>query len=443
VLIDERAEPHRAARFLGTLHNAQWRLGRGAESLLTLERALSLLPPGSVSRERGMLLRSWAATMMLRGRNAEAVEAARETLRIAEALGDASLRGRALNALGTALMNLGDVEEGASALREAPVLAERAGLHWEQNVAYINLGDALQLAGRLAEARAVVEEGLARELRPNRVWLVVLRGELAIEAGQWDRAETILSSTRERQIGNSLVNLDLRRAELALARGQYERAYELLDEAARVGAGIDEPQLTGVLGALRSELERRRGDLGAARGAVRDALASLEMSTDDAPRQARVSAAGTTVEADAAQRARDVGDPEGERVAIEQADLHVARVQALVDDGRPLETAWLLVARAERTRAGGAGDPRAFAAAADAWTALERPYRAAVMRFRQAEAYVSVGDRAAAANAAREAHATTVQLGAGWLSQEIERLAARAHGYACRPATPRWRQKVT
>jgi DNA-binding NarL/FixJ family response regulator len=425
VLVDERDEPHRAASLLGTLHNALWHLGRGEESLVTLEHGLSLLPPGEVSRERGMLLRSWAATMMLRGRNAEAVEAARETLSIADALGDASLRGRALNALGTSLMNLGDVEEGASALREALVLAEKAGLHWEQNVAYINLGDALHLAGRLAEARAVVEEGVARELRPNRVWLVVLHAELAIEAGEWDRADAILGSIG-RQIGNSLVNVDLRRAELALGRGQHERARQLLDEAARVGAGMDEPQLTGVLGALRAELERREGDLAAARRAVRDALASLAMSTDDLPRTARVSAAGATVEADAAQHARDLGDLKGERFAIEQADLHAARVQALVGDRRPLETAWLLVARAERTRAGGPGDPRAYATSATAWIALERSYPAAVMRLRQAEAYVSIGDHAAAAAVAREAHATSVQLGAAWLCREIERLAARA-----------------
>jgi DNA-binding CsgD family transcriptional regulator len=425
-LVDERAEPRRAAQLLGTLHRAQWHLGRGEESLATLERALSLLPPDSVSRERGMLLRSWAATMMLRGRNAEAVEAAREALTIADALGDASLRGRALNALGTSLMNLGEVEEGATALREALALAERAGLQWEQNVVHINLGDALHLAGRLAEARSVVEEGLARELRPNRVWLVVLQGELAMEAGEWDRAEAILGSIRGRQIGNALVNLDLRRAELALGRGQHGLARELLDEAANVGAGIDEPQLTGVLGALRAELERRAGDLEAARRAVRDALASLEMSTDDAPRRARVSAAGTTVEADAAQRARDVGELEHERVALDQADLHVARVQAIADDRRPLETAWLLVARAERTRAGGAGDPGAYATAAAAWTALERPYPAGIMRLRQAEAYVGAGDRAAAAIAAREAHATAARLGARWLREEVEGLAARA-----------------
>lgn len=48
------------------------------------------------------------------------------------------------------------------------------------------------------------------------------------------------------------------------------------------------------------------------------------------------------------------------------------------------------------------------------------------MRWREAEAHVAGGDRAAAAGAVRAAHATAVRLGAGWLRGEIEGLAAPA-----------------
>jgi tetratricopeptide (TPR) repeat protein len=236
-LVDEQAEPHRAARLLETLHEAQWYLGRGDESLATIERALALLPPGEISPERGTLLASKAKTMMLRSRDTTAVEVGRETLTVAEALGDDHLRGRALNALGTALMNLGEVENGSAALREALALAQHHGVPWQENAAFINLADALHLNGRLREARAVVEEGLARELRLNQTWLVILRGELAIEAGEWDDAEAILASVGGRRIGNTLVNLDLRRGELALGRGAHAEARGLLDEAAELGAG--------------------------------------------------------------------------------------------------------------------------------------------------------------------------------------------------------------
>jgi hypothetical protein len=85
---------------------------------------------------------------------------------------------------------------------------------------------------------------------PHSLWLVILRGEPAIEAGEWDEAETILGSIGGRQIGNALVNLDLRRAELALGRGDHAVARDQLIEAAQAGAAMDEPQFTGVLGGL-------------------------------------------------------------------------------------------------------------------------------------------------------------------------------------------------
>jgi DNA-binding CsgD family transcriptional regulator/tetratricopeptide (TPR) repeat protein len=425
-LVDEQAEPRRAARLLETLHDAQWHLGRGEESLATIERALALLPPDEISPERGTLLCAQATSMMLRGKNTKAAEAARETLAVADALGDDPLRGRALNTLGTALMNLGDVEQGSAALREALALAQSGGVPWQENSAYINLADALHLNGRLREARAVVEEGLAQDLRLNQRWLVILCGELAIEAGEWDEAQATLTSIGGRQVGNTLVNLDLRRAELALGRGDHATARERLDEAAQLSVGMDEPQFTGVQGALRGELERREGDLTAARQAVQDALDRLETCTDDAARLARVTAAGATVEADAAQRARDLGDAEDERMALMQADMHVARAEAAAAGDGLLESAWLLVSRAERTRAGGSADPSAYAAAADAWAALERPYPSAVMRYREAEAQVNAGDREAATSAARQARAAAAQIGAAWLRSEVDGLAARA-----------------
>jgi len=247
-----------------------------------------------------------------------------------------------------------------------------------------------------------------------------------MEAGEFDRAQDILWSIDRRPVGNSLVNLDLRRAELALGRGEGKVARELLDEAARVGAEMDEPQFTGVLGALRAELERREGRLVEARVAVREALDSLEAMSEEAARRARVNAVGATVEADAAQHARDVGDAEGARLALERADGHLARAEAAADGNHPLGAAWLLVARAERERAAGRADASAYAGAADAWAALGRPYPAAVMRFRQAETLVNAGDRDGATASLRDADLAATRIGAGWLRGEIEGLVARA-----------------
>jgi DNA-binding CsgD family transcriptional regulator len=188
---------------------------------------------------------------------------------------------------------------------------------------------------------------------------------------------------------------------------------------------MDEPQFTGVLGALQAELDRREGDLSGARSAVEGALERLKESSDDATRLARVRAAGMSVEADAAQRARDLGDREDEQDALARADAHLAGAEAAAADNGPLERAWLLEASAEHARANGAADARAYAAAAEAWSVLERPYPSAVMRFREAEALAQTDARGAAA-VAFDAYTAALRMGAGWLRGELERLAGRA-----------------
>ena len=181
----------------------------------------------------------------------------------------------------------------------------------------------------------------------------------------------------------------------------------------------------GPLGALLAELRRREGDLDAGRAAVEDALDRIEFCTEDVMRIARVSAAGVAVEADRAQRARDLGEPEAEREAIMAAELLLARVSAAAEEGRPVEIAWRATAQADMARARGDGDPGAWALAARSWDELERPYQAALARWREAEAHLGTGDREAAATTASVALDVARALGAGWLAGELEGLVAR------------------
>jgi DNA-binding CsgD family transcriptional regulator len=143
-------------------------------------------------------------------------------------------------------------------------------------------------------------------------------------------------------------------------------------------------------------------------------------------RLARVAAVGVVVEADAAQRARDLGDEEGERRALLEADFHLGRVGAAAEDGGPVEQAWVRSAEAERARADGRPDPLAHEAAADAWQAVHRPYPEALMRWRAGEGHVAASDRDAATAALTRAHTIAAALEAAWLRGEIEGLAARA-----------------
>ena len=137
---------------------------------------------------------------------------------------------------------------------------------------------------------------------------MLLRSELAFEAGDWAAAEAALPSPGRPAKGTTFINDALRRIELALGRGEHERARTLLDQACDVAADRREPQWIGPLGSLRAELERRTGDLEAARGAIDDALDRLDFCSQDVARMARVAATGVRVEADAAVRARDLGE---------------------------------------------------------------------------------------------------------------------------------------
>jgi DNA-binding CsgD family transcriptional regulator len=425
--VDPEAEPHRAAGLLERLAGVRWGLGAPEEALATLERGLALLPTGDASRERALLLASRAKFLMLRGRTRKAVEAARAALPIAEAASEPAARSRALNALGTSLMSLGEIEEGATHLRAALDLAAATDRGRELSAAYTNLAEGLHMAGRSEEARRIAQEGteVVRQRGERTAWLELLEAEIAFDTGDWPYAERHIVESCSSE-GTTFVNASLRRAEIMLAHGDSAGAKTLLEECEAATPNLDEPQFIGVLGALRAEIERRAGDLDAARAAIRRALDGIETCTDDVVRLARVAAIGVVVEADAAQRARDLADDEAERRALLEAEFHVGRVRAAAEDGGPIEASWLACAEAEQTRAAGEPDPAMYEASAATWEEVVRPYSATIMRWRAGEAYIAAGDREGAAARLSEAHAVAQRLGADWLRGEIENLAARA-----------------
>jgi DNA-binding CsgD family transcriptional regulator len=425
--IDETAEPYRAADLLESLANVRWGLGAAERSLATLERGLALLPADDASPERALLLGLRAKFLMLRGRHRSAVAAARAALDAAEAADEPAARSRALNAMGTSLMALGEVDRGAGKLREALELAVAHGCLPEMRAAYINLADLLHQRGRSEEGRAVAHEGAERTTGTGGYssWVSSVEAEIALDTGDWAFAERHLPDPGP-VTGTTFVNFALRHAELALGLGDSARARALLDDVDAAAVNIDEPQFLGVMGALRAELERRAGHLEAARAAIRRALDRIETCTDDVVRLARVAAVGVVVEADAAQRACDLGDDEERRRALMEAEFHLGRTGAAAEDGGPVEEAWLRSAEAEHARANSKADPALHETAAQAWEAVLRPYPAALMRWRAGEAHVAAGERDAAIAALERAHATATRLGAGWLREEIEGLAARA-----------------
>ncbi len=436
--LDPETDPHRYAGLLERLARAQWVMNRGLLGVETAQRALSMLPEDDTSEERAALLAWLARTRFLRGRFRDALHDGEGALAAAIAAGDRCGEGEVLNTLGMTQVALGQVEEGFGRLRQAIDIGREIDDLDGMGYAYANLADMLCVAGRTGEAVEIAREGLEaipRRMSRSHDWMMLTLSDLAFVAGDWETSWSNLGPPPSQLSGVLLIFRLLREAELALGVGDEELAERCVEEAAPLVATSSEPQWIGSLGVLLAELRRRQRDLPAARAAVASALDRIEVCTDDVARIARISALGTTVEADFAQRARDLREKPDEREAITRARLHAQRLRAAATEGGIVEQAWSLVGAAELARARGRNDQKLWAKAADAWRKMDRPYPLAVMRWHQAEASVEAGEREAAADAAREAIAIASRLGSRWLAGEATALGERAR-LALRDAEP-------
>ena len=434
--IDAAAEPHRAASMMARLARFQWHINRAEEALDTLRDGLELLPPDEDSPERAALLAMSARGRMLQSRLHEAVGRAREAQRVAEACGDAESLGVALNVLGTALISLGEIDEGAAALRRAGEIAVERGDPLEIDSAANNLADALHRVGRSRDAREAVRRGvdeLAASPHYHR-WLNQMAGELAFDLGDWEEAAGMIPERPRRSDERTMLNIELRRLHLAVGRGDTALAAETIE---RLRTGLlesIEPQFLVPFGVLQAELQRRRGELDGARRTVETTLARIEHATEN-DLLGSLACAGVAVEADAAQRARDLGDAAAEASARDRLRGLLERVRAAAAEGGAVERTQLATAEADAARGNGAPDAALYRTAAEAWDAIERPYPAAVAHWREAEAHLALDDRDAAATAARAALETARRLGSDWLAAEVEGLASRGRLRIEAPAT--------
>ena len=421
-LIDERRTPGLAANTLERLARVQWQRLRPSDALETARRGLEIAE-GERSSERAQLLGWWAKARMLQGRYREAVEVARETIVLAQEIGDQIAESRARNALGYSLVGSGEVEAGAAELRKSIAIANSIERHREQMSGYANLSDALLTAGRTREALDVAYEGLAlTEPRSgDRMWMTTAVYECAFMLGDWELADSSLPAPSQPRSDTLRLFVLLGHAKLALARGDDDRARAMLTQALPLTENSSEPQFHGPTGALRAELQLRDGDIEGARNAIDHALDRIEFCAEDAARMAHLAAVGTIVEAEAGQRARDLGQP----FEMDRAELMLARVAAA--HAGPVEAAWLSTAKAEVSRARGDADVEGWLAAEAAWNELE--YR--LLRLRAAAGArprrsCRTGDRAGATESVTAALATARKLGAGRLIAALEGLAARA-----------------
>jgi DNA-binding CsgD family transcriptional regulator len=426
--VDADREPLRYASVLDHLARVQWAMNRGQEGLRTAKEALDRLPEGQLC-ERASLLSWLARTRLLRGHFREALDDGRQALAAAVDAGDRDAESEVLNTLGMTEIALGQVDEGVARLREAIDLGRRIENHDGVAYAFSNLADLLNLRGRTQEALEVAREGLdsmASRMGAHREWLLLTLSEIEFEAGDWRAAREHLDGGFSHPAGLLLLFRLLREAETALGDGEHDQARGLLEQVEPLVARSTEPQWIAGLGVQLGELRRREGDLAGARAAVQNALDRIELCTDDVMRVARVSAVGARIEADVAQRARDLREPKEARDAVARARIHAQRLKGAAQSGGPVEAAWSAVGAAELARARGKNDPALWAAAAERWEELQRPLLAGLARWQEAEAYVERGDRASGGRAADRALEVAQGLAALWLKAEVLALRDRA-----------------
>ncbi len=426
--LDPDAEPARYALVLGRRGRVLWSLNRGADAVAAGERALALIPADDPGRDRAWI-RGWLARLQfLRGKFREAKADGEAALEAAVALGDGLAETELLNTIGMVKVSLGEVDEGLQSLRDAIALARRRGDLDSLGIATANLADMMMLTGHVGDGVRIAQAGLREIPRShvrNRDWLTLVLSELALHAGDWGLARRCLSPSPERMRGTLSIFRQTREAELAAGVGDEDRALACLESVAEQVAASIEPQWIGVYGEIAGEVHARRGDLEAAQSAVAQALDRMEVCTDDIGRIAGVSLTGVAVEADRAQRARDLGDAAMCRDGIARARVHLSRIQAAAQDGGPLERARLAQGKAEMARARGRAAASDWARAAQAWEALGHPYPASVARWRESECHVVRGEREPAAVAATAALRGARDLGSVWLEREVRGLADR------------------
>ena len=426
--LDPERDRVRYAALLARLARTIWSLNRGPEAVETGERALAMLDEGDPGRVRPSLL-AWLARMkFLRGRFRQAAEDGEVALRAAVEAGDSDAEAEVRNTLGMAQVAMGQVQEGIAQLRHAIAVAREHDELDSMLTAYSNLADMLNVSGQTRAALAVAREGM--EINPRRMirshdWMTMTVSELAFDAGDWRMARDYLTPPPGRLTGVVLMVRHLREAELSLGVGDLDRVGEAIEAAGPLVDASEQPQFIGLFGALSAELRRRRRDLPGARAAVQAALDRLELCTDDVMRIARVTAVGMRVEADWAQRGRDLRERGTVRDALARARIHLDRLVAAAQEGGPVERAHLVEAKADMARARGRGAAREWSRCAEAWAALDRPYSAAIARWRETECLVAAGERLAAGEVARGALATATELGSVWLAGEIRGLGER------------------
>ena len=441
-VVGEGAGPVRLAVMHEALGRALWANGDSAESLAEYELAVAAMPAEPPTAERARVLSGYGQMLMLLDRWQESAALCEEAIAIAQLVGAREAEGHARNTLGLDIAAQGRCEEAIASLELALAIAREVGNVDDIGRAHVNLSEAMLFCGFPRDAADAVERGIveADAIGISGSYGSVIRHngiQVNFDLGRWETAARLAAdSLTSGPVGE--INPDRYRISrwvpLIVATGEFELAGTQLDRLAELLDGVPvEAQFSGNFHAATAELALWEGR-------PADALDEIERGLERIGDQgwlwfnARLHRIGARAAADVAEQARSRRDRPAVDAALRRGEaLRAARHEILArmlehEHGRQaaMTIAEGALADAEDTRLRGSSDAGAWAAARESWAKVMRPYLEAYAAWREGEAYLVDGDRAAAATALRSAHSTASGLGARPLREAIESLAKRA-----------------
>lgn len=447
-ILDPAIDPAGSAVLQEHLGRALWNFGDTRGALAAYESAVALMPTEPPTQERARVLSGLAQQLMLLDRWVESHSLCDEAIAIAREVGALEAEGHAQNTLGMDLAAEGRCGEAVAALERATEIAHEARNADDIGRAYINLADALFFCGDAARAAQVIDDGTRvcddYGITGSYGCYVRQTGVLInYDLGRWPTARRLAEESTAILHAGGLVASTAgtadryglaRSVSLLVGTGAPDAGTALDQLEELIHEGPVELQFSGPYYMARAEFELWQGRPDDGLGTVQLGLADMASKETWFWYMVRLHRIGTRAVADVAEVARARRDGELEEEAHRRAALlredrrrTVAASLALQSGMAAEETlAEAATAEAEETRLRGEADPDAWREALDRWRARERPHLVAYVLWRQAEAYLTVGDRAAAADALSEAEAIAVALGARPLVAAIGSLAERS-----------------
>ncbi|HET9519503.1 MAG TPA: AAA family ATPase [Candidatus Limnocylindrales bacterium] len=434
------ADPNVVGTMLERLGRAYWYSGDATPALEAHERAVAIMSSLPPTPERARVLSGYGQILMLHDRWAESRAMCEQAIAMAREVGARQAEGHALTTLGLDLATAGECDAGVAALEEGIAIAREVANADDIGRGYVNIGEAKLYSGDPRGAWESIQEGIrvADEVGVTRTYGQFIREngvQVGIERGDWDEAQRLAEESIAFEAPGRLqrVNGLSRRVPLLVNRGDERAPQQLAELRSLLDGYAVEMQFNAPYRVASAEASLWSGEPAAALEETQAGIAET-VNGQGHWYHRRLFRVGIRAAADLAEIGRARRDRAGEDAAIRAGTDLLATLEPILAEvrarqhGRDADETAAEVATIEAERRRMVGEPAgaAWIAAAERWRGRENPYLVAYCRWRQGEAQLREGDRAAASAALVEAHATAIRLGARPLRAAVEALAARS-----------------